>query len=224
LEKSWCLGGINGDYLAKMENILDIYSSSAVKSIGRVCFDERPCQLIEDVYAPIPAQAGKIKLVDNEYERKGTCCLLLAYDIDTGQRYTIVSEKRTKRDYANFMDWLEKTHYSEKEKIIVIQDNLNTHTKGSFYENLPVQRAGELNRKIDFQFTPIHASWLNMAEIEFSSVSRQCLRRKIGTIEKMREEVLAWQEKRNKESVKISWSFTTDLARNKMSNKYPILI
>ena len=203
-----------------MENILDNYSSTQVESIGRICFDERPCQLLADIYAPVPAQAGKIKLVDNEYERKGTCCLLLAYDIDTGKRYTIVSKTRTKKDYAKFMDWIERTQYSKKEKIIVIQDNLNTHTKGSFYENLPTQRAGELNRKMDFQFTPKHASWLNMAEIEFSSVSRQCLKRKIATIEKMEKEVLAWQEKRNRESVKISWSFTTDIARSKMANKY----
>lgn len=207
-----------------MENILDIYSTEGEESIGRVCFDERPCQLLDNVYAPIPVQAGKIKLVDSEYERKGTCCLMLAYDIDTGQRYTIISNKRTKRDYANFMDWLEKTHYKNKEKIIVIQDNLNTHSKGSFYENLPLQRAGELNRKMDFQFTPKHASWLNMAEIEFSSVSRQCLKRRIPSTEEMEKEVFAWQEKRNKESVKISWSFTTDLARAKMTNKYPVLI
>ncbi len=118
----------------------------------------------------------------------------------------------------------EREHYQDKEKIIVIQDNLNTHTKGSFYENLPVQRAGELNKRMDFQFTPKHASWLNMAEIEFSSVSRQCLRRKIATIDQKREEVSAWQEKRNKASTKISWSFTTNIARDKMANKYPILI
>ena len=218
------MGEINGDYLARMENILDIYSSPPEESTARICFDERPCQLLADVYAPVPAQAGKIKLVDNEYSRQGTCCLLLAYDIDTGQRYTIVSKTRTKKDYAEFMDWLEKPHYSHREKITLIQDNLNTHTMGSFYEHLPKERAGQLRRKMDFQFTPKHASWLNMAEIEFSSVSRQCLRRRIPTMEEMEKEVLAWQAKRNKESIKISWSFTTDLARNKMVKKYPIII
>lgn len=207
-----------------MENILDIYSSEEIDSVGRICFDERPCQLTEDIYSPIPMKAGQIKLVDNEYIRKGTCCLLLAYDIDTGQRYTVVSDTRTKADYARFMDWIEREHYSDKEEIIVIQDNLNTHTKGSFYENLPVQRAGELNRKMNFKFTPKHASWLNMAEIEFSSVSRQCLRRKIATKEEMEKEVMAWQSKRNEASIRISWSFTTDVARGKMANKYPTLI
>ena len=207
-----------------MESILDLYSSPPSATVARFCFDERPCQLTDDVYSPIPMKSGQVKLVDNEYIRKGTCCLLLAYDIDTGQRYTIVSETRTKADYARFMDWIEREHYSDKEKIIVIQDNLNTHTKGSFYENLPVQRAGDLNRKMNFQFTPKHASWLNMAEIEFSSVSRQCLRRKIATIEEMEKEVMAWQSKRNEASIKISWSFTTDVARGKMSNKYPALI
>ena len=175
-----------------MENILDIYSSPPEESTARICFDERPCQLLADVYAPVPAQAGKIKLVDNEYSRQGTCCLLLAYDIDTGQRYTIVSKTRTKKDYAEFMDWLEKTHYSHREKITLIQDNLNTHTMGSFYEHLPKERAGQLRRKMDFQFTPKHASWLNMAEIEFSSVSLQCLRRRIPTMEEMEKDCLLY--------------------------------
>ena len=106
----------------------------------------------------------------------------------------------------------------------MIHDNLNTHTLGSFYENLPKESAGQLRKKMDFQFTPKHARWLNMAEIEFSSVSRQCLRRRIPTMEEMEREVLARQEKRNKDSIKISWSFTTDLARDKMANKNPILI
>lgn len=206
--------------MARMENFLDIYGSKPNESMGRICFDERPCQLLGDVYLPIDAQPGKIKLVDEQYSRHGTCCLLLAYDIDTGQRYSIVSKTRTKKDYADFMDWIEASHYRDKEKIIVIQDNLNTHNKGAFYENLPVQRAGELNRKMEFQFTPKHASWLNMAEIEFSSISRQCLKRRIPTMEELEREVTAWQEKRNKESTRISWSFTTDIARVKMSNKY----
>jgi hypothetical protein len=203
-----------------METILDLYSSPCPENTARICFDERPCQLLEDVYVPLPVQAGKIKKIDNEYVRKGTCCLLLAYDIDTGKRYTMVSDTRTKKDYANFMDCIVKDHFSDKEKIIVIQDNLNTHTKGSFYENLSTQRAGELNRLMEFQYTPKHASWLNMAEIEFSSISRQCLKKRIPDTETMKSEVYAWQEKRNLDSVKISWSYTTEIARDKMANKY----
>jgi recombinational DNA repair ATPase RecF len=132
----------------------------------------------------------------------------------------MVSDTRTKKDYANFMDCIVKDHFSDKEKIIVIQDNLNTHTKGSFYENLSTQRAGELNRLMEFQYTPKHASWLNMAEIEFSSISRQCLKKRIPDTETMKSEVYAWQEKRNLDSVKISWSYTTEIARDKMANKY----
>jgi hypothetical protein len=207
-----------------METILNLYNKDCPQNSARICFDERPCQLIEDIYTPVPAQSGKPKLVDNEYLRKGTCSVLLAYDIDTGQRYTRVFKTRTKKDYAEYMDWLVKEHYSDKQKIIVIQDNLNTHTKGSFYDNLPLRDASRLNTLMEFQFTPKHASWLNMAEIEFSSLSRQCLRRRIPDIEVMEREVLAWQEKRNRESIKISWSFTTDIARHKMASKYPRLI
>lgn len=203
-----------------MEDILDIYSSEPCESVARICFDERPCQLIGEVYAPLLTKPGKVKREDYEYKRNGTCCLLLAYNIDTGQRHTVVSERRTKKDYAEYIDWLIQTHYEDKEKIIIIQDNLNTHKMGALYENLPIERAGELRKKIEFQFTPKHASWLNMAEIEFSSISRQCLNRRIESMEEMTKEVKAWEERRNKESIKISWSFTTDIAREKMANKY----
>ena len=216
----WCIGKIDGEYLARMEDVLEIYKSEKQKGVSRICFDERPCQLIGDVYSPIPMKAEKVRKIDNEYERKGTCVILLAYDLDRGQRYFIISDQRRKEDYAKFMDWIEKTYYSKEDKIIVVQDNLNTHKYGSFYENLPVERACELRKKLEFHFTPIHGSWLNMAEIEFSSLSRQCLDRRISSKDEMIKEVSAWQKPRNENQQKISWSFTVPTARYKMKRHY----
>lgn len=170
----WCIGKITGEYLANMEDILDQYCVEAKPGVRRICMDERPCQLIGESYSPLPMKPKSIKKLDCEYQREGTCVVFLAYDIDSGERFVWVNKTRTKRDYAHFMDQLEhKSEYKEADKIIVIQDNLNTHKNGSFYENLPVQRAAELRRKMEFHYTPKHGSWLNMAEIEFSALSRQ---------------------------------------------------
>ena len=164
-----------------MEDVLDVYSQqSAVgeKPLVRVCFDERPYQLIDEVMTPLPVKPGKAQKQDYEYERKGTACILLAYELDTGQRYAQVRQQRTKQDYAHkqdyaqFMDWLVKEYYRQADKIQLVQDNLNTHQAGSFYEYLPLERAYELKTKFVFHYTPLHASWLNMAEIEFSALAR----------------------------------------------------
>ncbi len=203
-----------------MEEVLEIYDLEPTEGVARVCFDERPCQLIDDVFTPLPMKQGKARKIDHNYERKGTCALLLAYDIDRGERYVQISKQRRKIDYAKFMDWLETNHYKSTDRIHLIQDNLNTHCYGSFYENLPVERASELRHKINFHFTPKNGSWLNMAEIEFSSASRQCLNRRIGTIAEISKEINAWTTKRNHDKVKISWSFTVPKAREKMENQY----
>lgn len=203
-----------------MEDILEIYESPPVENVSRICFDERPCQLIGDIYSPIPMVKNKIKKVDNEYIRNGTCVALLAYDIDAGKRYIKITDTRKKEDYTKFIDAIERKHFKKVNKIMLIQDNLNTHKYGSFYENLTINRASELRQKIEFHYTPIHASWLNMAEIEFSSLSRQCLNRRIATKKEMMKEVSIWEKQRNKNKVKISWSFTVDKARDKMASKY----
>lgn len=186
----------------------------------RLCVDERPCQLLGEVMTPIAAKPGKVKKVDYEYKREGTCCVFIAYDIDRGWRYTEVRQQRTKKDYAEFIDALVSVHYGDAKKIKLVQDNLNTHVKGSFYEHLPVERAGELSERIDFVYTPKHGSWLNMAEIEFSSLSRQCLDRRIGTVEALREQVGHWTEGRNEDGMKISWSFSVTAAREKLERHY----
>ncbi|MDF7822257.1 transposase [Runella sp. MFBS21] len=144
--------------------MLSVYERPIQSRRNRLCFDERPCQLLEEVIAALPTLPGKAAKEDNEYIRKGTCVILLAYDLDTGQRYVQVRQRRTKADYAEFIHELLTTHYAHCEQIDLIQDNLNTHKYGSFYEHLPLVQARELSRKLVFHYTPKHGSWLNAAE------------------------------------------------------------
>lgn len=220
----WCIGQITGDYLANMEDILDIYASPALPGIVRLCFDERPCQLLDNVLTPIPPKAGQTKKEHQEYIRNGVCNVLLAYNIDTGQRHIQVTETKKRKDYALFMKELALETYPNAQKIVIIQDNYNTHTKGSFYENLDTPTAHTLSKKFDFHFTPKHASWLNMAEIEFSALSRQCLDRRIKDIVTLTNEANIWKNDRNNNNIKINWSFTTDKARTKLANRYKEVI
>lgn len=203
-----------------MEDVLGLYAQQPARNSARICFDERPCQLLGEVITPLPMKEGKAARQDYEYKRNGTAVILLAYDLDTGQRYVQVKQQRTKKDYAQFMEWLAMAHYRHVEQIELVQDNLNTHSYGSFYEHLPAQHARELARKFNFHFTPKHGSWLNMAEIEFSVLARECLHRRIESLEVLEKEVLAWSNNRNRKATKIHWSFTMDNARIKMAKQY----
>lgn len=197
-----------------------MYAQPPETSTARICFDERPCQLLEEVITPLPMQAGQPAREDYEYERQGTAVLLLAYDVDTGQRYVQVRKQRTKKDYAQFMEWLLREHYPHVGQVALVQDNLNTHRYGSFYEHLPAEQARAVAQKLNFHFTPKHGSWLNRAEIEFSVLVRQCLLRRIKSLEKLEEEVLAWCHYRNSLAIKIHWSFTVQMARQKLASQY----
>lgn len=203
-----------------MEAVLRLYSLPPQEGVVRLCMDEQPCQLLSEVMTPIPACAGSVKKVDYEYKREGTCVVLLAYDIDQGKRYTQVREQRTKKDYAEFIDQVISEHYADAKKVKLVQDNLNTHKKGSFYEHLPKERAYELSELIEFVFTPKHGSWLNMAETEFSALSRQCMNRRIGSVEALGAEVGPWTTRRNKDAIRINWTFTVNNARDKLINRY----
>lgn len=203
-----------------MEDVLDLYAQEPAIGSAKICFDERPCQLLGDVIAPLPMKEGKPEKEDYEYVRQGTAVVLLAYDLDTGQRYTQVRKQRTKKDYAEFMEWLLKEHYADIDKVELVQDNLNTHRYGSFYDHLPADQARVLAQKLNFHFTPKHGSWLNMAEIEFSVLARECLHRRIDSIEKLKREVLQWTNCRNVKATKIHWSFTVNTARQKMASQY----
>ena len=178
------------------------------------------CQLLDDVIAALPVEPGKAAKEDNEYVRKGTCVVLLAYDLDTGQRYTQVRKQRTKADYAQFMQEIVATHYADIEYIDLIQDTLNTHKYGSFYEHLPLAQARSLSCKLVFHYTPKHGSWLNVAEIEFSALARQCLNQRIGSLDELARQVGLWTSERNERAVKVHWSFTVAGATDKLKRWY----
>lgn len=224
LKKQWCIGQIDGHYLASMEDVLELYQRPAQPGVARLCLDERPCQLLDQVLAPLPLKAGKPLRQDYEYKRMGTCAVFMVYDVDSGIRYGKVSERRTKADYAAFVDQVLKQLYPRTQKIELVQDNLNTHRYGSFYEHLPLERASQLRKLINFHYTPRHGSWLNMVEIEFSALARQCLNRRIATIQELEQQLLPWIEERNEKQVKIHWSFTVKEAREKMTSQYAKVI
>ena len=202
-----------------MENVLDYYEKDYNPKKPLLCFDERPCQLIENILTPIPPSSGKEKKEDYHYKRNGTCAVLLAVEPKTGKRIVEVSKTRTKKDYAGFMKKVIK-EYKGAEEITLVQDNLNTHNASSFYENFSPNKAFNIMKKFDMVYTPKKASWLNMAEIEFSALSKQCLDRRIGDMDTMTKEVASWAKKRNEDRVKINWQFTKEKARSKFENRY----
>jgi hypothetical protein len=204
-----------------MEEVLHQYELPYDPRFPRVCIDERPCQLIGDVVQPIPMEPGKVKREDYEYERNGVCNLFVALEPLAGKRVCAVFQHRTGREYAMFMKMLADLHYPDAEKIVVIQDNLSTHNPGSFYKILGPDQAYELSCRFEFHHTPKKASWLNMAEVELSVISKQCLDRRIATVKQLRKEVYALVDERNQKQSTVKWSFTKNNARQKLERHYP---
>jgi len=202
-----------------MEDVLDQYEQLYDPTHPLICFDERPCQLIDDVLVPISMKPGKPKKEGYEYRRNGTCCVFIAFDPHEGKRMTCVKEHRTKVDYADFMKDI-ALQYPDAQSIRLIQDNLNTHSAGSFYEAFPPGKAFEISKKFEFHFTPKKGSWLNMAEIELSALSRQCLNRRIGDIKTLIREIEAWERERNKLKTTVRWQFGKTKAREKLHRHY----
>jgi len=202
-----------------MEQVLDIYERPYDPAYPVVCFDERPCQLLGDVLMPIPMKPGRVERQDYEYERNGTCVVLMAVEPFAGRRVITVTERRTKKDYAEFMKALAAS-YPAAAKIILVQDNLNTHNPSSFYEAFPAAEAFALAQRFEMVYTPKKASWLNMAEIELSALSKQCLDRRIAEMKTLAAQVGSWTKQRNRLKSGISWNFTKSDARNKLSRFY----
>lgn len=202
-----------------MENILHLYSLPYDAMRPVVCFDERPCILHGEVVEPLEMKPGRVRREDYEYERRGTCCLLVAIEPLTGFRTVEVSKQRTAEDYTRFMRRL-AAHYAEAEEIRLVQDNLNTHTAASFYKHLPASAAFTLAQRFQMHYTPKKGSWLNMAEIELSVFARQCLGRRIETIEEMTSEIGQLVKERNEAGARIHWQFTPVLAREKLQRHY----
>jgi hypothetical protein len=202
-----------------MEDVLDVYGRAYNGDYPVVCFDERPCFLIEDTIAPLPAQTDKIAKEHYSYQKNGSCALLAAIEPLTGKRIARVYDQRTKAEYTQFMQTL-ADNYKDAKKIIVVQDNLNTHQMGSFYDQLPADQAKALAERFEFHYTPKSASWLNMIEIEFSALSKQCLNRRIPTKQILEQQINAIVEERNKKQIKIHWQFSIQQARSKLNNSY----
>jgi len=220
-EKMWCVPKIDGEYVARMEDVLDLYAAPPDPTRPVVCLDESPVQLIGEVREPIPASPGQIERVDYEYRRNGTVNLFVAVDAHRPWRKVSVTERRTGQDYAERLRELVDVDFPEAECIRVVQDNLSTHTRGSLYETFPAAEAHRILGRLEFHYTPKHASWLNMVEIEIGVLKGQCLDRRIDNRAELEREIAAWERARNTAGARVNWMFTTEKARTKMGRAYP---
>jgi hypothetical protein len=206
-----------------MEDVLEVYTRSYDPRFPVVCMDESSMQLIGEVQQPIPAAPGHPVLMDDEYVRNGVANIFMEVEPLGGKRKVKITEHRTQIDWANFIREMLEERYRDAEKVVLIMDNLNTHTTASLYMAFPPEEARDLANRLEIHYTPKHGSWLNVAEIELSVLKRQCLSVRIDCIEKMRAEVMAWNDDRNNRQTKVDWHFKTDDARVKLKRLYPKL-
>ena len=205
-----------------MEMVLDVYKRPFDPLYPVICMDESPKQLIAETRVPIPVSPGQPAKHDYEYRRCGVCNIFLACEPLRGKRMVKITERRTKEDWARFLEEIADA-YLRAERITLVMDNLNTHEPGSLYEVFRPEKAKALWDRFEFVYTPKHGSWLNMAEIELNVLIRQCLNRRIDDIDIVRKEVRAWQEYRNNKNATVNWQFTTEDARIKLYRLYPTL-
>jgi hypothetical protein len=211
----------DGQFVADMENVLDVYKRAYDASNPVVCMDESPKQLIKETRIGSPVQPGREARVDYEYERCGVCNIFMANEPLKGKRMVKVTERKTRKDWAEFLKEISDVMYPKAKKITLVMDNYSTHTAGSFYEAYLPEEAKRIRDRFEFIYTPKHGSWLNMAEIELNVLMGQCLNRHIDNWEYITEEVMAWQNNRNNKDAKIVWRFTTKDARIKLIKLYP---
>jgi transposase len=217
----WCIPQVDAEYVARMEDVLDLYAESPDPNRPVVCFDESPTQLIGEVRTPIPAKPGQLERYDCEYRRNGTANLFVFVDVHRPWRKVKVTESRTAVDFAGCMRELADIHFPKAERIRVVLDNLSTHSPGALYQAFPAEEARRVLRRLEFHYVPKHASWLNMVEIEIGVLAAQCLDRRIDSIEQLTAETTAWEQQRNAAGARIKWMFTTKKARAKMGQAYP---
>ena len=204
-----------------MERVLDVYKRPYSNENPVICMDESPKQLIKETKIPIPMKSGSEKKEDYEYERCGVCNVFIANEPLKGKRYVKITEFKTKKDWAEFIKEIADVHYSNANKITLVMDNYGTHTPGALYEAYSPQEAKRIWDRFEFIYTPKHASWLNMAEIELNVLMSQCLSRRIDNMNEIKKEVNAWQNHRNNKDCKIEWRFTSKDARIKLKKLYP---
>jgi len=219
--KMWCIPQVDGTYVARMEDVLDLYAEAADPKRPMVCFDESPMQLIGEVRQPIPAEPGQPERYDCEHRRNGTANLFVFLDARKSWRHVQVTDHRKAGDFAACMRDLVDRHYPHAEQIRVVPDNLSTHTPGALYETFPAPEAHRILQRLAFHHTPKQASWLNMVEIEIGVLRGQCLDRRIAERAALEAEIKAWQTQRNASGARIQWKFTTETARKKLARAYP---
>jgi hypothetical protein len=220
----WCVPPEqNADFVAKMEDILDTYSLAHDDDCPVICIDEKPYQLLDERREPIPMKQGKPERVDNEYERMGTCSIFVMCEPLKGWHHANARERRTSIDFACEIDWLlSESPYNSKPKIKLVADNLNTHVISSLYKAFPAAKARELAKRLEIHYTPKHGSWLNIAEISISILSKQCIDRRIPDLETLNREIAAWEKEYNSHCNIVKWHFTTNDARIKLLKLYPV--
>jgi transposase len=219
----WCIPKVDAEYVARMEDVLDLYAEEPDPRRPVVSFDESPTQLIGEVRQPIPATPGRLRRYDYEYKRNGTANLFVFLDAHRSWRKVKVTERRAANDFACCMRDLVDIHYPEAERIRVVLDNLSTHSPAALYQALPASEARRVLKRLEFHYTPKHASWLNMVEIEIGVLRRQCLDRRIESRDRLVAEIAAWEGRRNATGARINWMFSTEQARVKLAKAYPKL-
>lgn len=212
---------MGADVAWRMEDVLDLYAEPPDPARPLVCVDERPVTLRADAHPAAPCAPGQPARVDDEYVRAGTCSCWLAVAPHEGWRHVLVTAHRANADFAHAMRWLADVRYPTATVIRVVLDNLSTHSPAASSQTLPAAAARRLTQRFEFHDTPKHASWLNMAELEFAVLERQCLTRRLLTLERVTDEVAAWQAARNAVGATITWRFTTPAARTRLARHYP---
>ena len=218
----WCIPPEqNADFVAKMEDVLDIYALPYDEKYPVICMDEKPYQLLDEVRDPIPMTPGSPEKIDNEYKRCGTSSIFVATQPLKGWHYAHARERRTAIDFAEEVETL-VNFFPDAVKVRFVTDNLNTHVIASLYKAFPAPKAREIAKKIKIHYTPKHGSWLNIAEIAISILSKQCINKRIPNIEQLNAEISAWMGYSNANLKKVNWQFTTSDARIKLKTLYPV--
>lgn len=222
IKKQWCIPTApDADFVYHMEDVLEVYTRPYDPARPLVCMDEINTQLLADTRDPLPMEPGKTRCEDYEYERHGVCNVFLACEPLVGTRVSMTAPHRTKQEWAEFVRRLAEEHYPAADKIVLVMDNLNTHTLAALYEVFPVAQARRLCQRFEVHYTPKHGSWLNMAEIELSALDRQCLSQRLASFEQAEQQVAAWTTRRNQRPTTIQWRFTAEDASIKLKHLYP---
>ena len=221
----WCIPPKqDADFIAHMEDVIDVYERPYCKEFPVICLDEKPYQLLGDVRSPLPMRPGQNLKEDAEYERNGTCSIFAVIEPLTGRQHISVRERRTALDWAEEIQYICDVMYPKAKTIVVVMDNLNTHAKSSLYKRFKPQEAHRLARRLEIHYTPKHGSWLDIAEIELSALARQCIgKNRIPDLEALRNLLKPWYTDRNQKQRGVDWHFTTEEARGKLKRLYPII-